>query len=71
MEATTAVIIFILSVMFYFLPTIVGCISRKINIWSIFILNLLLGWTIIAWIIALIWALNKDIKKELKPNGMV
>lgn len=38
----------------YFLPTIVGWNSNSIG--GILILNLLLGWTIIGWIIALIWA---------------
>lgn len=56
----------ILSFLFYFLPTIVGI--GKDNIYSIFALNLLLGWTFIGWVIALIWALKKDEQRVIINN---
>lgn len=40
---------------FYFLPTIVAAIRHHPNQNAIFILNLLLGWTILGWIAALVW----------------
>ena len=41
----------------YFLPTIVA-VSRKMkNIAPIVIVNLLLGWTVIGWIVAFWWAI--------------
>jgi len=46
----------------YFLPSIVGFEKRNRN--AIFILNLLLGWTVIGWIIALVWASTKDAGKN-------
>lgn len=50
-----------LIVMFaYFIPTIVGFSSHKKNSQAIFVLNLFLGWTIIGWIISLVWATTKD-----------
>lgn len=48
----------ILAVAFYFLPTIVG--NRKRNANAIFTLNLLLGWTVIGWIVALVWATTAE-----------
>jgi len=42
----------------YFLPTIAAW-GRK-NIAAIFVLNLLLGWTIIGWCVAMIWAFMED-----------
>ncbi|MBI1408162.1 MAG: superinfection immunity protein [Caulobacter sp.] len=42
---------------FYFIPTIVALARRHINTVAIGALNLLLGWTILGWIGALIWAL--------------
>ena len=39
---------------FYFLPTIIGGKKRNAN--AIFTLNLLLGWSVIGWIVALVWA---------------
>jgi len=44
----------------YFLPALVGCLNKKKNAGGIFMLNLLLGWTGIGWIIALIWAVCMD-----------
>jgi hypothetical protein len=43
----------------YFLPTIVG--KNHKNMPAIFVTNLFLGWTVIGWIIALIWACKVDI----------
>ena len=48
-------------IILYFLPTVFGW-SKK-NIAAIFALNLLLGWTLIGWVIALVWALTVDDKK--------
>ncbi len=48
---------FILIIIFlaiYFLPTIVG--YHKKNATAIFLLNLLLGWTLVGWVVALVWA---------------
>jgi len=44
----------------YFLPTIVASSKNKQNTGAIFALNLLLGWTVIGWILAFIWALTQD-----------
>ena len=44
----------------YFLPTIIAVIRRKSSAIGVFFLNLFLGWTLIGWIGALIWALSSD-----------
>jgi uncharacterized membrane protein YqaE (UPF0057 family) len=44
----------------YFIPTGVAVSNKKTNSMAIFALNLLLGWTVLGWIVALIWALTKD-----------
>ena len=43
----------------YFLPTIVAIMTGKQNTLAIFILNLFLGWTLVGWVIALVWACTK------------
>jgi hypothetical protein len=43
----------------YLLPWIVSVTNKHPAKVGIFILNLLLGWTVIGWIIALIWAVTK------------
>jgi hypothetical protein len=42
----------------YFLPTIVG--RDKSDAGLIFAVNLLLGWTVVGWIVAFIWACAAD-----------
>ena len=42
----------------YFMPTIVGHKHR--NVLSIFLVNFFLGWTVIGWVIAMIWACSAD-----------
>jgi hypothetical protein len=50
--------IFAIVIGLYFLPSILAVNKR--NKIAIFALNLLLGWSLIGWAIALIWALCKD-----------
>ena len=49
-----------ISLVIYFLPTIVAIIRKNNSTLAIFILNLLLGWSFIAWVIALVWAFSKN-----------
>ncbi|NIG13009.1 superinfection immunity protein [Pantoea sp. Al-1710] len=44
----------------YFLPTFVGILRFRLNIWAIMLTNIFLGWTVIGWMIALIWAMSYD-----------
>ena len=46
----------IVAVLLYFLPTVVALIRGHLSALAIFFLNLFLGWTLIGWIIALIWS---------------
>lgn len=50
----------LLYIAIYFLPTIVAFLTHHKNKLSIFFLNLLLGWTFIGWVIALVWAAKRD-----------
>ncbi len=44
----------------YFIPAFIAYNAKKTNFGAIFALNLLLGWTFLGWVIALIWAMTKD-----------
>jgi len=46
---------------FYFLPSIVALVRGKRDTLAICLLNLFLGWTLIGWIIALVWAFKVDV----------
>jgi hypothetical protein len=52
----------------YFLPVIVAGI-RKVQAWGgLFALNLLLGWTVVGWLGALIWAASGETESEAKSK---
>lgn len=53
----------ILILAIYFLPSIIGYNHRNAN--SICLLNLFLGWTLIGWVVAIVWAVSND-KKEIE-----
>jgi hypothetical protein len=44
----------------YFLPTIIALIKSKRDTVAILLLNLFLGWSVIGWIVALVWAAKND-----------
>lgn len=57
----------------YFLPTIMACKLEKTNKFAIFLLNCLLGWTLIGWVVAIVWANTKELvpmpsKSEYAPQ---
>ena len=58
MEAIGGLLLIIIVIGIYFLPSIVGYIKKNAN--AICILNLFLGWTFIGWVVALVWATSKD-----------
>ena len=44
----------------YFLPTIFAVLGKKRNSSAICVLNLFLGWTLIGWVVSLVWATTHD-----------
>lgn len=53
-------LIFVLTLIVYFLPTIIANRRYHKNSSAIFVLNLLLGWTGLGWAIAAIWAYTNN-----------
>jgi hypothetical protein len=45
----------------YFLPSIVALARSKRDLAAILILNFFLGWTMIGWVVALVWAVKADV----------
>lgn len=63
-----AVIIVFIGIVVYFMPFFMA-IGKK-NSFAIFTLDLLLGWTVVGWVAALIWAMmTPRIKKELSSES--
>jgi hypothetical protein len=44
----------------YFLPSIIALARSKRDIGGILLLNIFLGWTVIGWVVALVWALKTE-----------
>lgn len=61
-------VIIVLGLGLYFLPTWIG--GSKPNGTSIFLLNLLLGWTFVGWVVALVWATSRDTPAVRAPLPM-
>jgi Superinfection immunity protein len=40
----------------YFLPAFIAFLRQCKNMFAIFLLNILLGWTVLGWVISLIWS---------------
>jgi ABC-type sugar transport system permease subunit len=59
MRLLFAVLITILS-LFYFLPFAIAFKRKRVNSGAIFALNLFLGWSLIGWVVALVWALKDE-----------
>ena len=57
--ALVALVIFV-----YFLPTIVSVKRKAHHDAAIVLLNILLGWTLVFWVAALLWAMSDETEKE-------
>jgi predicted membrane channel-forming protein YqfA (hemolysin III family) len=52
-------------VVVYFIPTLVASFRERRNTTAIFVLNLFLGWTLLGWVAALVWAFVDDRSTEV------
>ena len=59
MRLLFAILIALLS-LFYFLPFAIAFNRKRANTGAIFALNLFLGWSLIGWVIALVWSLKEE-----------
>jgi hypothetical protein len=46
--------------LFYFLPFAIAFNKKRANSGAIFALNLFLGWSLIGWVVALVWAMKDE-----------
>lgn len=58
MKGVLGVLLILLVFLLYFLPYLVG--RKKKNATSILILNFFFGWSVIGWVVALVWATTKE-----------
>lgn len=54
--AVILVLLFVLAV--YLIPTIIAFTRSHASKWGIGVLNIVLGWSVVFWVVALIWSLS-------------
>jgi ABC-type sugar transport system permease subunit len=59
MRLLFSILITVLSIL-YFLPFAIAFNKKRANTGAIFALNLFLGWSLIGWVVALVWALKEE-----------
>lgn len=64
--APALTILFIL-ILIYLIPSWIAWETERRQALPITILNVFLGWTLLGWVISLVWATMKD--KEVLTNG--
>jgi len=71
-DAVGSGLLFILLIGLYFVPWLISLSRKHNNSGAIAILNIFLGWTVIGWIVALIWSMTDNVRKqddEYAPDG--
>ena len=58
MDGIIVLVLFVMALGAYFLPTVVAVMRSHHNTGAILVLNLLLGWTLLGWVAALVWSLT-------------
>ena len=57
---------FLIVLALYFLPAIIAALREHNNAGAILVLNLFLGWTVLGWVLALVWACTNNCMRKLE-----
>lgn len=69
--ALASLVGFCVLVALYMVPAIIAAARRVTNWGSVFAINLLLGWTLVGWALALAMALRTDVPRGTDPQPWV
>lgn len=58
MESLAAILFLLFVLAVYLIPTIIAFSRGHASKWGISVLNIVLGWSLVFWVIALIWSLS-------------
>jgi len=53
----------------YFVPTIVAIVRHARNVLGIVLLNIFGGWTLVGWIIALVWSIRDERQANYRSDN--
>ncbi|WP_087863461.1 superinfection immunity protein [Comamonas thiooxydans] len=62
-------LVLLVNALVYVTPTLIACRYKRANRVPIMLINVLLGWTILGWVLALALALKADPPAEPKTQG--
>lgn len=65
------IVVAVIAVVVYFAPSWVALARRVLHPLPIFLLNLVLGWSLIGWVVALVWALLTANVRSREPERPV
>ncbi|TAM77420.1 superinfection immunity protein [bacterium] len=49
----------------YFIPSIIAFVKQKSNRIAILALNFFLGWSLVGWVVSLVWALSNEQPQQI------
>ena len=58
MESLAAILVLLFVLAVYLIPTIIAFARGHASKWGIGVLNIVLGWSLVFWVVALIWSLS-------------
>lgn len=58
MESLAAILVMLFVLAVYLIPTIIAFARGHDSKWGIGVLNIVLGWSLVFWVVTLIWALS-------------
>lgn len=58
MEFLAAILVMLFVLAVYLIPTIIAFSRGHASKWGIGVLNIVLGWSLVFWVVALIWSLS-------------
>lgn len=69
-SASVAVLVVVIIAGFvcYFLPTLIAMMRGHANTAPILVVNLLLGWLLVGWVIALAWSFSSQARPRYRPR---
>ncbi len=62
----TVSLVFLVFFIISFIPAIVAFARKHRSRWTISVLNVLLGWTVVGWVVTLVWAFSYPGEKARK-----
>jgi hypothetical protein len=65
MDMIPGLFLVVIALGLYFIPAIAAAGREHRQVLAIFILNLFLGWTLVGWVGALVWACTKPVTPVL------